>query len=213
MKLVFLGPPGVGKGTYSEFVKKEYHIPHISTGDLLRNEIANKTPDGIIAQSYMDKGNLAPVELVTRIMKRRLDKPDCKNGFILDGYPRSVEQAELLHKENIHIDKVLYFTASQKTILERLSGRRTCEKCGAIFHVKNSPPKKEGICDKCGAKIVQRADETEEAVKQRLIVYESTTKPVADFFKKKEILVQINTEKPLPEIYSEIKTILDKFSK
>lgn len=194
LKIVFLGKPGAGKGTYAARVSKIYKIPVISTGELLREEVKKGTALGKSAKKYMEAGQLVPNTLVNEVFKRRLEKPDCKRGFILDGYPRTTEQAKLLDKL-IGVDKVIYFDVKDRIILERLCGRRTCSKCGAIFHIKNIPPKKQGICDYCGGKIYVRPDQTEDAIKTRIEVYNKITKPVLDYYKEKGILRVVNADK------------------
>ena len=200
MNLIFLGPPGVGKGTIAKEVVKEKKIPQISTGDLLRAAVKEGSELGKEAKEYMDTGKLVPDELVIGLLKDRILKEDCKNGFILDGFPRTIAQAEALENSDVVIDKVLNFKASEETIISRISGRRTCKKCSAIYHIKNIPPKAEGICDKCGAELFQRDDDKPESVKKRLDVYKQQTAPLIDFYKEKGILVDIETEKPIPEI-------------
>ncbi len=158
MNIVLLGPPGVGKGTYAGFLSKKYNIPNISVGDLFRNAIKNETPLGLKIKSYVSSGDLVPDEIVIELVKNRLDEPDCKRGFLLDGFPRTVPQAEAMLKFK-NVDVALNFVAPDEEIMERIGGRRTCNKCGAIYHIKNVPTKVEGICDKCGGELIQRADE------------------------------------------------------
>lgn len=210
MNLIFLGPPGVGKGTIAKEIVKEKNIPQISTGDLLRAAVKEGSKLGKKAKEYMDAGKLVPDDLVINLLKERISKDDCKNGFILDGFPRTIPQAESLDKSNVKIDKVLNFKAKEKTIIERISGRRTCRKCNAIYHIKNIPPKVEGICEKCGGELFQRDDDKPESVKKRLEVYKQQTAPLIDFYKKKGILVDIETEKPIPDI---VKSALDAIKK
>ena len=185
MNLIFLGPPGVGKGTIAKEVVKEKKIPQISTGDLLRAAVKEGSELGKEAKEYMDTGKLVPDELVIGLLKDRILKEDCKNGFILDGFPRTIAQAEALENSDVVIDKVLNFKASEETIISRISGRRTCKKCSAIYHIKNIPPKAEGICDKCGAELFQRDDDKPESVKKRLDVYKQQTAPLIDFYREK----------------------------
>lgn len=204
MNLIFLGPPGVGKGTIAKDIVKEKQIPQISTGDLLRAAVKEGSKLGKKAKEYMDAGKLVPDDLVINLLKDRISQKDCKNGFILDGFPRTISQAEALDKGNIPIGKVLNFKASERTIISRISGRRTCKKCNAIYHIKNIPPKVKGICDKCQGELFQRDDDKPEAVKKRLEVYKQQTAPLINYYNKKGILVNIETEKPIPEIVKDI---------
>jgi len=199
MNLIFLGPPGVGKGTIAKEVVKEKNIPQISTGDLLRAAVKKGSELGIKAKGYMDSGKLVPDDLVIDLLKKRIKKDDCQEGFILDGFPRTIPQAESLEGE-AKIDKTMNFKALNETIIQRLSGRRTCKKCNAIFHITNIPPKVEGICDKCGGELFQRDDDKPDAIKKRLEVYQKQTAPLIDFYKEKGILADIDTEQPIPGI-------------
>lgn len=196
MKLVLLGPPGAGKGTQSVVLAKEHKIPHISTGDILREAVKNALPLGIKAKEYMDKGELVPDEVVIGIVADRLKMPDCTKGFILDGFPRTLKQAqgldEALKAIRSNIDLVLYFETSSTVAVTRLTGRRVCKSCGFNYHVKNIPPKKEGICDKCGGDLFQRPDDKEETVLNRLKVYENQTKPLIDYYAAKNILKKVS---------------------
>jgi adenylate kinase len=199
LNIVLLGPPGIGKGTYAGILSKKYNIPHISTGQIFRDEIQKGSELGKKVESFISKGDLVPDEITIEVVKVRLKEEDCKNGFLLDGFPRTIPQAEALEKI-IKIDKVLNFVASEKTITERLSWRRTCSKCGAVYHLKNIPPKVDGICDKCGGKLYQRSDETPEAIKVRMKEYEKKTKPLIDFYKKKKLLADIDANYPYEQI-------------
>ena len=200
MNLIFLGPPGIGKGTIAKMLAKHLKVPHVSSGDIIREEIRLKTKSGIEVNSFVEKGLLIPDDIVIELIKDRLKKDDCKNGIIFDGFPRTIPQAEHLDKAGIKINKVINFTASEKTIIERISGRRICKKCNAIYHITNIPPEVEGICDKCGGELFQRDDDKEEVVKKRLKVYQQQTEPLIDLYNKKEILVDIETEQPIPDI-------------
>lgn len=193
MKIILLGSPGVGKGTYASFVKDKYKLPHISTGDLFREAVKNQTTLGKKAKEYMDKGELVPDDLTVQILKERISKPDCKNGFMLDGFPRTIPQAEALEKIT-KIDLAINFFSSEKIILQRLGGRRICKKCGAIYHMINKKPKKEGVCDLCGGELYQRADEMPDVIKERLKTYHEKTKPLEDYYKKKGILREIRAD-------------------
>jgi len=191
MNIVILGSPGVGKGTYAKILSDKYHIPRISVGDLFRKAIRDETELGKKIKDYVSRGDLVPDEMVIELVKERLKKDDCKNGFFLDGFPRTIAQAEAMEKFK-KIDKVLNFVASDWVIMSRLGGRRTCRECGAIYHVKEIPPKVEGICDRCGGRLYQRSDETPQAIKNRLRVYREKTKPVIDYFQKKGLLADID---------------------
>jgi len=205
MNLIFLGPPGIGKGTIAKMLSEHFKIPHISSGDIIREEIISKTKAGIKAEPFVDKGLLIPDDIVIELTKDRLKGDDCKNGFIFDGFPRTIPQAEHLDKAGIKINKVINFTASGETIIRRLSGRRICKKCGAIFHITNIPPKVEDICDKCGEELFQRSDDKPESIKKRLKVYEKQTKPLIKYYKKKGLIADINTEQPIKEIVNDVR--------
>jgi adenylate kinase len=193
MKIVLLGSPGVGKGTYASFIKEKYKIPHISTGDLFREAMKNETPLGKKAKEYYDAGKLVPDDLTIQILSERIKRPDCKRGFMLDGFPRTLAQADALEKI-AKIDVAINFFASDKVIMQRLGGRRICKKCSAIFHLVNRIPKKPGICDECGGELYQRADEVPEIIKKRLDTYHQQTKPLEEYYKKKGILKNIRAE-------------------
>ena len=201
MHLIVFGPPGIGKGTLSSMLSKHFKVPHVSSGDIIREEIRLKTKSGIEAEPYVNKGLLVPDDVVVDLIKDRLKETDCKNGIIFDGFPRTIPQAQHLEEEGIEINKVISYTASKKTIIERVSGRRICPKCHAIYHIKNIPPKKEGICDKCGGKLYQREDDKLKAIKKRLKIYKKHTKPVIEYYRKEGLVVDVNTEKPIPEIF------------
>jgi adenylate kinase len=200
MRLIFLGPPGVGKGTIAKMLVDKYNIIQISTGDLLRAAVKEGTELGKKAKGYMDSGGLVPDDLVINLLKERIEKPDCKNGFVLDGFPRTIPQAEALTNSSVKIDKALYYKARRETIIQRLSGRRTCKKCGAIYHIVNIPSKVEGKCDKCDGELFQRDDDKPEAIENRLVVYEKQTAPLVDYYKKKHLLAEIDAEEPLDKI-------------
>jgi adenylate kinase len=211
VKLVLLGPPGAGKGTQSAVLSKEYSIPHISTGDLLRESVKNGLPLGLKAKSYMDKGELVPDEVVIGMVAGRLAEPDVKNGYILDGFPRTLKQAvdldAALVRLALALDMVVYFETSQKVAIERLSGRRVCKSCGFNYHVKNIPPKKDGICDKCGSPLFQRPDDREETVINRLKVYEQQTKPLIDYYSKKGLLVKVSGDLGVKDLFKVLSKI------
>lgn len=191
MNLIFLGAPGAGKGTQAEVVSRKLSIPTISTGNIIREAVKNGTKTGLEAKSYMDAGALVPDDVVIGIIRERLAEDDCKNGFILDGFPRTVAQAEALDAMGIEIDKVIEISVPDETIKQRLSGRRACLDCGATYHVDFKPTKVEGICDKCGAKTVQRNDDKPETIEQRLKVYYEQTAPLKGFYEAKNKLVTV----------------------
>lgn len=182
MKIILLGPPGAGKGTQAEVLSHELEIPTISTGNILRAAVKAGTPIGLQAKSYMDAGDLVPDEVIIGIIEERLAQPDCAKGYILDGVPRTIAQAEALERHGIVFDHVISLEISDEAIVKRMSGRRVCTRCGAPFHVESKPPKKEGICDVCGGELVQRDDDRPETVKARLEVYHRETEPLKHFY-------------------------------
>lgn len=188
MNIIFLGAPGAGKGTQAENVSEKYHIPTVSTGNMIREAIKNGTPMGLKAKSFTDSGALVPDEVVIGIIKDRLSADDCKKGFILDGFPRTIPQAEALDKMNVRIDRVVEIHVSDESIVKRMSGRRVCPACGASYHVMYKKPQQDGICDLCGKELVTRADDAPETVLKRLKVYHSETEPLKDFYGKKGTL-------------------------
>ncbi len=185
MNLILLGAPGAGKGTQAEVISKELGIPQISTGNILREAVKNGTDYGLKAKSFMDSGALVPDEVVIGILKDRIAEDDCKNGFILDGFPRSVPQAEALENMGVKIDKVVELSVPDEDIKSRLGGRRVCESCGASYHIVNKPTKTEGVCDSCGGKVSARVDDAPETVLKRLETYHTTTAPLVDFYKSR----------------------------
>jgi adenylate kinase len=199
LNIVLLGPPGAGKGTYAGILSKKYGIPTISVGDLFRKAIKDETELGKRVKAYVSSGDLVPDEIVNEVVKNRLNEDDCKQGFLLDGYPRTVNQAESMPAfKNIGV--ALNFVVSDEVIMERISGRRTCRKCGAIYHIKNVPPTIDGICDRCTGRLVQRSDEKPEVIKNRLVVYREKTKPVADYLRKKGLVADIDANYPIEEV-------------
>ena len=212
MKLVFLGPPGAGKGTQSERICNDYGIVQLSTGDILRANIKMGTELGKKAQTYMDGGNLVPDDTIIEMIKEELKKPELKNCYILDGFPRTVPQAEALDKlldtMNEKLDMTLILNVPNEELIKRLSARRTCRKCGKTFHLIYNPPKVENVCDACGGELYQRDDDKEEAVLNRLKVYENQTKPLIDYYKKQGITKMVDGVGTIDEIYQRIKTIL-----
>jgi adenylate kinase len=199
LNIVLLGSPGVGKGTYAEILSEKYNIPRISVGDLFRKAIKNETELGKRIEAYVSRGDLVPDETAIELVKERLQEDDCKNGFFLDGFPRTIAQAKAMEGFK-KISKVLNFVASEWVIMSRLSGRRTCRKCGAIYHVKDVPPKLKGICDRCGGKLYSRSDEAPKAIKNRLGVYHEKTKPVTDYFRKRKLLAIIDANYKFEEV-------------
>lgn len=203
MKLVMVGCPGAGKGTQAKKLSQHYGIPHISTGDLLRDQIARGTDLGKKVSKIMEEGGLVSDDIVSAMLAERIKEDDCKKGYILDGYPRNLSQAEGLEAITGPLDKVLCIDVEDSIIVDRMTGRRSCPKCKAMFHVKYNPPKTEGICDVCGEKLVQRKDDNEETVVNRLKVYHETTAPLIDFYTKKGILVTVNGVGDIDEIFAQ----------
>ncbi|MBE6796746.1 MAG: adenylate kinase [Ruminococcaceae bacterium] len=199
MKLILLGAPGAGKGTQAEVICEKFNIPAISTGNILREAIKNGTEMGLKAKSYIDNGNLVPDEVVIGIIKDRLAEDDCKNGFILDGFPRTIPQAEALDSMNIGIDCALSIEVADEKIMQRLSGRRVCLTCGATYHVDYKKPAKEGICNNCGAELVQRNDDKPETIADRLAVYHSQTEPLKDYYKKAGKLITVEGQEEVKD--------------
>ncbi|MFR3063959.1 adenylate kinase [Peptoniphilus sp.] len=208
MKLVILGPPGAGKGTQAEYIVKRYNIPHISTGDIFRENIKNNTELGKKAKSYMDKGLLVPDDLVIALVEDRLNKDDAKEGFLLDGFPRTVAQAvsldSILDKNEDKLTKVINISVDPEILIERAVGRRVCKTCGMTYHVKFNPPKEEGVCDKDGTKLIQRDDDTEETVKTRISVYFDQTAPLIDYYRAQNLLIDIDGAKDIDKVFDDI---------
>jgi len=210
-ELVFLGPPACGKGTQTSRLSTHLNFPHIDTGSLLRRAITEKTSDGLIAQSYIDKGQLVPVDIVTAIIKSRLKEDDCKGGFILDGFPRSTEQAQMLEEMLTEIDgaekvnfKVLYFDIDQQLLMNRIIYRRSCSKCGKIYNLQSLKPKNEGICDDCGCGLIQRKDDTEETAKARFDTYFEQTAPLIKFYEDKGSLRKVDANGAVEEVWDRL---------
>lgn len=212
LRTILLGPPGAGKGTQAVRIVEKYGIPHISTGDIFRDNIKRQTELGKKAQEYMNKGELVPDDLVIEIATDRLLRDDCKKGFLLDGFPRTVYQAEKLdefmHAHGGKIDHVINLEVEDDLLIFRLTGRRVCKQCGASFHVVNIPPKVEGICDRCGGELVQRADDTEETVKNRIAVYKEQTMPLIDYYAKANNITTLDGGAPLDQCFAEIVEVL-----
>ena len=188
MKLILLGAPGAGKGTQAEVLCKRLGIPTISTGNILRAAIKDGTPTGLKAKSYIDAGALVPDEVIIGIVDERLAQDDCRNGYILDGVPRTIAQAEALEKAGIQFDAVVSIEISEEEIIRRMSGRRVCAACGSSYNVEFVPPRREGVCDNCGGKLIQRKDDTPETVRERLKVYHTETEPLVDFYGSRGLL-------------------------
>lgn len=210
--VILLGAPGAGKGTHAKRLSSLLGIPHISTGDIFREEMEKNSELGQEVRRYVESGELVPDEVVNQIVKKRLSQDDCKKGFILDGYPRTLQQAEaleqILKELSLPLKKVINLVVSEEEIIRRLSGRRICRNCGAIFHIVNMPPKKEGICDYCGGELYQRDDDKPEAIRHRLAVYHKQTEPLIRFYEEKGLLVNVNCEVPLEQSVEEIVKIL-----
>lgn len=211
-EFIFLGPPASGKGTQTKLLQKELNLPHVDTGSMLRAAIANGSEAGKIAKGFMDKGELVPVEIVAKIIEERLSEDDCKNGFILDGYPRSVEQAKILDNILAEINKdqefsisVVNVDVSDEFLLERIVNRRFCKDCGQIYSLKFTPPKDATKCDSCGAELIQRSDDTEEVAKNRFKTYKEQTQPLIDFYTQKGWLHAINGEQEIDAVFADIK--------
>ena len=199
MKLILLGAPGAGKGTQAEILCKELDIPTISTGNILRAAVKNGTPTGLKAKAFMDAGQLVPDEVIIGIITERLAESDCEKGYILDGVPRTIAQAEALEKAGVAFDSVVSIEISDETIMERMSGRRVCPDCGASYHVVAVPPVKEGVCDKCGAALIQRKDDAPETVKSRLQVYHKETEPLKAFYAQRGLLKSVENQPTVEE--------------
>lgn len=212
MKLLIMGRPGAGKGTQAVNIKEYYNIPHISTGDMFRAAIKNQTKLGLLAKSYMDQGALVPDEVTIGIVEERLLEPDCQKGFLLDGFPRTIAQAEALDKfltsNSIKLDAVLDVNVPAEILIRRMVGRRVCKNCGATYHVEFNAPKVEGVCDNCGTQLIQRADDTEATAVNRLAVYDNQTAPLLEFYAKKNILKTVNGDQPLSKVFEDIKVVL-----
>ena len=210
MKLILLGAPGAGKGTQADILCKELDIPTISTGNILRAAIKNGTPTGMKAKAFMDEGKLVPDDVIIAIITERVAEEDCANGYILDGVPRTIAQAEAMEKAGIVLDAVVSIEISDEVIMERMSGRRVCESCGASYHLVAVPPKQEGVCDKCGGKLVQRKDDAPETVKARLEVYHKETEPLKAFYAQRGLLRSVENQATVAETSQAILHVLGR---
>ncbi len=209
--LVFLGPPGAGKGTQAKMLSKDLGLVHISTGDLLREAVKNQTPLGKKAKEYMDRGELVPDDLIIALIEEVMPEG---GGVILDGFPRTVAQAEaldsMLQRKGLKLDGVVLFDVPDDVVVERLSGRRICPSCGAVYHIKYNPPKNDELCDRCSVKLVQREDDREEVVRRRLEVYRKQTAPLIEYYERKGILIRLDASKEIEEVYQELKRVLNE---
>jgi len=214
MKLILVGPPGAGKGTHAKILAKDYRAAHLATGDILRQHIREKTELGQRAKDIIESGSLVPDDLVNAMMFDVIRRSGINKGFILDGYPRTVGQAEalddFLKKEKTQVDAVLNFATSEKIIVDRLSGRRVCQKCGSNYHLRNIPPKKAGICDQCGEPLTQRKDDQPDTIKHRLVMYEKETRPLVDYYGEKGLLYEVPGDMDVPELQVKLKSLFEE---
>ena len=209
MRLVFLGAPGAGKGTQAQRLAAQEQIPHISTGEILRESVTRGTPLGLQAKGYMDSGKLVPDEVVIGLVREKLTSPECARGYILDGFPRTVAQAEALDRifretGTPGLDHVISFDVPQEEIVRRLSGRRSCSRCQTVYHIEHDPPKQEGVCDKCGGRLVQRADDKPETVLARLRVFDQQTRPLVEYYQKRGLLQRVNATGSIDQVYARL---------
>ena len=209
MRLILLGAPGAGKGTQAEILSRELEIPTISTGNILRAAMKEGTPVGLQAKSYVESGKLVPDEVIIGIIKERLAQPDCANGYILDGVPRTIPQAQAMEDMGIAVDCALSIEVSDETIVERMSGRRTCKDCSATFHIVSNPPKQEGVCDFCGGKLGIRADDAPETVRDRLATYHKDTEPLKEFYEKRGKLRSVDNQPTIEATTAVIRKALE----
>ena len=214
MNILIIGAPGTGKGTMSNLIVDKYHVVHISTGDMLRHAVALKTEVGLKAQEYMEAGKLVPDEIIHGVILERLKEDDIKNGFLMDGYPRNLRQAEdlegILKDLGMHIDVVLDLNVDEEVLKERITGRRVCKNCGAIYHIKNNPPQKENTCDLCGGELYTRKDDTLESLVTRLAEYHQNTKPLIDHYQKQGLVKEIDASLKVEEVFEAVSETLEK---
>lgn len=212
-----MGPPGAGKGTQAESIVAEYKIPHIATGDIFREAVANKTELGMKAKEYMDAGQLVPDEVTIGIVRERLAQKDCEKGFLLDGFPRTLVQAEaldrIMREMGKRIEMVINITVPREILVQRMTGRLTCKNCKAVYHREFNPPKLEGVCDKCGGELIQRSDDQEATARKRLEVYMEETDPVLNYYQKQGILLNVEGNRARQEVFNEIKKALELLAK
>lgn len=213
LNILLLGAPGAGKGTQAQLIKEKYNIPHISTGDMFREAIRNKTPIGVLADSYISKGNLVPDDVTIALVKERLSKDDCANGYLLDGFPRTLVQAEALTQLtkdiNRPIDLVIDIEVDENKLIDRISGRRMCKGCGASYHIKNLPPKVEGVCDVCGGELYIRKDDNVDALKVRLEAYHSQTQPLINYYAQYGLIGEVNGDTSLENVFKAIVDLIE----
>lgn len=214
MRAILLGPPGAGKGTQAKMLTERYGVPQVSTGDILRAAVAAGTPLGKEAKTYMDRGALVPDEVVIGIVRDRLGEPDCRKGYLLDGFPRTVAQAEaltrMLKKLGAPLPRVVSLEVAEEELVKRLSGRRTCQGCGALFHVEFHPPRVEGTCDKCGGRLIEREDDKEETIRRRLQVYRKQTEPLIGYYENQGLLETVNGLGETGEVFARVSKALEK---
>jgi adenylate kinase len=212
MNIVLLGAPGTGKGTQAHFIAELFRIPIISPGDILRQEMKNRTELGMIAEDFVKSGKLVPDNVIVDMIKKRIENKNAKSGFVLDGFPRNLPQAEALEKmlESLgkHIDKAIYFGMEEEKIVERLSGRRVCIDCGETYHLQNNPPAKDNLCDKCGGHLYQREDDKPEIIQERLDTYTRNTAPIIDYYRKKDYYLAVNADDNIESIRNNLRRVL-----
>jgi adenylate kinase len=215
MRLVFLGAPGVGKGTQADRTAELFKIAKISTGDLLRGAVRNQTKLGLEAKGYMDQGKLVPDSVVIGLVQEKLNEASCANGFVLDGFPRTTPQADELGRvlggKQLPLDRVVNFEVPREAIIQRLSGRRSCPKCQATYHVDFAPPKKDGVCDRCGESLVQRSDDRREAIETRLKVYEEQTAPLIRYYGERQLLSHLDASGPVDAVFAKLTEVLEPY--